>query len=144
MDRSGSELFGQFSYDEKLTYEELMAHEDALVADLESLLKCSGASHLDFTPAGDMLRFQCSMEEHDLESFRLLTARMCSFMPEGVHGRLICLDKTFRPETAFYFFWLDRRGWQEAARKLPLEAPAGLKVWPPQKYERDGTSGASS
>lgn len=133
MDRSSSELFGQFSYDEKLTYEELMAHEDVLVAELERLLKSSGASHIDFTPSGDMLRFQCSMEEHDLGLFRSLAAKMCAFLPEGVRGRLICLDKTFRPETAFYFFWVDRNGWQEARRQMPLEAPEGLKVWPPQK-----------
>ncbi len=38
MDKNRSEIFGQFSYDESLTYEELLDVENTLTADLEALL----------------------------------------------------------------------------------------------------------
>ena len=38
MDKNRSEVFGQFSYDESLTYEELLDVESTLIADLEALL----------------------------------------------------------------------------------------------------------
>lgn len=133
MDKNRSEIFGQFCYDDSLTYEELIESEELLVANLESLLKEAGASHLDFTPSGDMLRFQCSMSEHDIGHYRDVAGKIAAVLPDGIRGRLVCLDKYLTPETAFFFFWIDKQGWQEARRAFPVDAPEGLTMWAPAK-----------
>ncbi|MBO5491309.1 MAG: hypothetical protein J5960_07820, partial [Desulfovibrio sp.] len=66
MDKNRSELFGHFSYADSLTYEALLAAEETLIGEMESLLQRAGAEHLDFTPLGDALMLECVFEEHRL------------------------------------------------------------------------------
>ena len=92
MDKNRSEVFGQFSYDESLTYEELLDVESTLIADLEALLLRAGATHLDFTPLGDALMCQCAFEAHKLYVYRKIAQEAAALLPRGVTGRLLCLD----------------------------------------------------
>lgn len=126
MDKNRSELFGHFSYDDDLTYEDLLELEEALTAAMTNLLLRAGASHLDFTPQGDALMFQCVFEAHKLYVYRKIAFETATLLPEGVRGRLLCLDKDFN---SLHIYWLRRGQWQEEERSVPFEPPQGLKTW---------------
>lgn len=126
MDKNRSELFGHFSYDDDLTYEALLEVEEALTADMTSLLLRAGATHLDFTPQGDALMFQCVFEAHKLYVYRKIAAETAILLPDGVRGRLLCLDKDFN---SLHIYWLRTGQWQEEERPVPFEPPQGLKIW---------------
>ena len=120
MDKNQCELFAQFVYADSLTYEELLSAEGALMARLEEILADAGAEHLDFTPLGDMLGCQCVFELCDLEKFRGVAAGIAAILPQGITGRLLCLDKSL---AGLHLFWLRQRTWQEALWTIPLSAP---------------------
>lgn len=126
MDKNRSELFGHFSYDDSLTYEQLLVVEDALIRDLEDLLLRAGASHLDFTPMGDTLMFQCAFASHKLYVYRKIALEAAALLPQGVRGRLLCLDKDF---TSLHAYWVRPGCWQEEERPVPENPPEGLKTW---------------
>ncbi len=126
MDRNRSELFGQFSYDDSLTYEELLVLEKNLVADVQALLLRAGGTHLDFTPLGDALMFQCAFEAHKVYVYHKIAQEMARILPHGIHGRLLCLDKHLAVQ---HLFWIERGQWQTEERTLPPLPPDGLKVW---------------
>ena len=116
MDKNRSELFAHFSYDDSLTYEALLEVEEDL----------TGAAHLDFTPLGDALMFQCVFEAHRLYVYRKIALEIAALLPQGVHGRLLCLDKNFE---SMHVFWLRPGEWQEEERPVPEDPPSGLKTW---------------
>ncbi len=126
MDKNRSELFGRFSYDDSLTYEALLAVEENLTADLTALLLRADAAHLDFTPLGDALMFQCAFEAHKLYVYRKIALETAALLPPGVRGQLLCLDKDFN---SLHIYWLRAGQWQEEERSVPLEPPPGLRVW---------------
>ena len=126
MDKNRSELFAHFSYDASLTYEALLEAEEELTREVELLLQRAGAAHLDFTPMGDALMFQCVFEAHRLYVYRKIALEIAALLPEGVRGRLLCLDKDF---TSMHVFWLRSGQWQEEERPIPVAPPEGLKVW---------------
>lgn len=126
MDKNTSEVFGHFDYDESLTYEELLAVEESLMGEIERLLQQAGAVHIDFTPLGDTLRFQCAFEEHKLYIYRRIVHLIAELLPKGITGRLLCINKTLAGE---HIFWFAQGQWQEEERLLPRFAPEGLKVW---------------
>ena len=95
MDKNRSELFAHFSYDDSLTYEALIEVEEDLTRDVELLLQRAGAAHLDFTPLGDALMFQCVFEAHRPYVYRKIALEIAALLPQGVRGRLLCLDKNF-------------------------------------------------
>lgn len=121
MDKNQCELFVQFVYADSLTYEELLSAEGALMARLEEILSAAGAAHLDFTPLGDMLGCQCVFELCDLDKFRVIAAGIAAILPDGITGRLLCLDKSL---VRLNFFWLRKGTWQECGWPVPLTAPA--------------------
>lgn len=126
MDKNRSEIFGQFSYDESLTYEELLDVERALTADLEGVLQRAGAAHLDFTPLGDVLMCQCAFEAHQLHVYRAIVQETAALLPRGVTGRLLCVDKSL---DALHVYWIQPGQWQEEERPVPVEPPQGLETW---------------
>ncbi|WP_417292536.1 hypothetical protein [Desulfovibrio porci] len=126
MDKNRSEIFGQFSYDESLTYEELLDVENTLTADLEALLQRAGAAHLDFTPLGDALMCQCAFETHKLYVYRKIAQEAAALLPRGVTGRLLCVDKSL---AALHVYWIQPGQWEEEERPVPVDPPQGLKTW---------------
>ena len=84
MDKNRSELFAHFSYDDSLTYEALLEVEENLTRDVEQLLQRAGAAHLDFTPLGDALMFQCVFEAHRLYVYRNPAALPRSFLVPSI------------------------------------------------------------
>ena len=137
MDKNRSEVFGQFSYDESLTYEELLDVDSTLIADLEALLLRAGAPHLDFTPLGDALMCQCAFEAHKLYVYRKIAQEAAALLPRGVTGRLLCLDKSL---AALHVYWIQAGQWQEEERPVPEDPPQGLKIWrvPPAPAATEG------
>lgn len=137
MDKNRSEIFGQFSYDESLTYEELLDVERALTADLEGVLQRAGAAHLDFTPLGDVLMCQCAFETHQLHVYRAIVQEAAALLPRGVTGRLLCVDKSL---AALHVYWIQPGQWQEEERPVPVEPPQGLETC----YAPSGSDAADS
>lgn len=125
MDKNQSEFFAQFTYADRLTYDELLSAEGALMARLEELLPEARGQHLDYTPLGDMLRCQCAFESLDVQNFREIAANIAVFLPDGITGRLLFLDKTLAD---LYLFWLQKGNWQELRWSVPLTAPADATV----------------
>ena len=126
MDKNRSELFGQFCYDDSLTYEELLDLEKSLVADVQTLLLHAGGTHLDFTPLGDALMCQCAFEAHKVGIYHGIAQEMAQTLPRGVSARLLCLDKNLAVQ---HLFWVSRGQWQVEEQPLPIEPPKGLKIW---------------
>ena len=125
MDKNTSEVFGQFVYDDALTYEALLAAEQSLISDLQDLMLRAGAQHLDFTPMGDMLLCQCAFEAHKLYVYRKCAHEIAGLLPAGVTGRLLCLEKNFN---SLHVYWIQPGQWEEEERTLPLTPPPGLKI----------------
>ena len=126
MDKNRSELFAHFSYDDSLTYEALLEVEEDLTRDVEQLLQRAGAAHLDFTPLGDALMSQCVFEAHRLYVYRKIALEIAALLPQGVRGRLLCVDKNFE---SMHVFWLRPGEWQEEERPVPVDPPETLKTW---------------
>lgn len=120
MDKNQCEVFARFTYADSLTYDELLDAESALMARLEHILADAGGQHLDFTPLGDMLRFQCALESLDLENFRDIAAGIAAILPDGIKGRLLFLDKSL---SGLYLFWLRKGQWRQGMWPVPLDAP---------------------
>ncbi len=139
MDKNRSELFAHFSYDDSLTYETLLEVEEDLTRDVEQLLQRAGAAHLDFTPMGDALMFQCVFEAHRLYVYRKIALEIAALLPQGVRGRLLCIDKNFE---SMHVFWVRPGEWQEEERPVPFDPPASLKTWRIASAEdRDAATG---
>ncbi|MDR2054265.1 MAG: hypothetical protein LBQ10_00105 [Desulfovibrio sp.] len=132
MYKNVSELFGQFTYDEALSYEELLAAEQALISDLENLMLRAGAEHPDFTPMGDMLLCQCAFGTHKLYVYRKFAHEIAGILPPGVTGRLLCLEKNFR---SLHVYWIQPGQWEEEERPVPPAPPPGLKI---KRVNRNG------
>lgn len=125
MDKHRTEIFGEFTYAESLTYEALIAYENALLENLDNIFLEAGAEHLDFTPEGDILRMQCAFESRNLEILRDIAQEIAAILPPHIYGKLLCLEKDL---TTYHLFWLQRGQWQEKAYTLPTAAPDGSPV----------------
>ena len=66
------EMYGQIFYSPELSYNDLYAHEHRLVDELTEFLNTNSAMHLDFTPDGDSLRFQCELDTYGEDIFHQL------------------------------------------------------------------------
>lgn len=125
MDKNQCEFFAQFTYADRLTYDELLNAESALISRLEEILSEAGGQHLDYTPLGDMLRCQCAFESLDVENFRQISGNIAAILPDGITGRLFFLDKCL---TVLYLFWLRKDRWEELTWPVPTAAPANAAV----------------
>lgn len=120
MDKNQTEIFGELTYAESLTYEELLQIETELMEQIDNIFLDAGAEHLDFTPLGDILMFQCAFEFRNLEIMRDISEDLASTLPRGVRGRILCLEKNL---TSYHIFWVFRGKWQEKAYTLPSSGP---------------------
>lgn len=120
MDKYNTEIFGEFTYPESMTYESLLESESMLLENLDSIMLDGGAEHLDFNPLGDILMFQCAFVTQNLEILRDITDEIASLLPKGVKGKLLCLEKNL---TSYHLFWVERGQWQEYEYKIPNLGP---------------------
>lgn len=120
MDKNRSEVYGTFTYAESLTYYDLLETENSLKENLDKLFLAAGGEHLDFTPLGDMLMFQCAFEEYDPDLYRELADKCAAFLPAKVAGRFLCLEKNLQ---SCHLFWVKPGQWREADVDLPENAP---------------------
>lgn len=120
MDKFNTELFGEFTYAEYLTYEALLLYEARLMEKLDQVLQDAGAEHIDFSPLGDILMFQCAFVAQNLEILRDIADELASLLPKGVRGRIICLQKDL---SSYHALWIARGQWQEKEYALPRKGP---------------------
>lgn len=125
MNKNQSEIFGEFTYPDSMTYESLLGCEDLLIEQLDNIFHDAGAEHLDFTPMGDMLMMQCAFEIKNLEILRDISQEIASLLPAGLNGRLLCLDKNL---VSCHIFWIRKGQWQEKDYILPTIGPDDAPV----------------
>lgn len=120
MDKYNTEIFGEFTYPESMTYEALLESESMLLENIDSIMLDGGAEHLDFNPLGDRLMFQCAFITQNLEILRDIADELSALLPQGIKGKLLCLEKDL---TSYHLFWLSRGQWQEYEYRLPDRGP---------------------
>ena len=111
------EMYGQLFYGPELTYSDLYEHEHRLVDEVTQFLSANGAMHLDFTPDGDSLRFQCELDAYGEDLFHILSDCLSSMLTENIEGRLLFVDKAALSVVHVYALAHDK--WQEAAIGIP-------------------------
>ncbi|MCR5813620.1 MAG: hypothetical protein K6G15_03895 [Desulfovibrio sp.] len=134
MDKTSSEIFGNFLYDESLTYDELLHTEETLTYAIEDLLKRAGAEHVDFTPMGDSLMLQCCCQGHKIYIFRKLACELAEILPPKISGRICCLSHALN---TCHVYWLRKNTWQEASLAIPLTPLKGAKEWKAEENEKE-------
>lgn len=125
MNKNESEIFGEFTYAESMTYDDLLENEALLLEQLDNIFLEGGAEHLDFTPLGDMLMLQCAFEIKNLEILRDIAQEIAAFLPKGIAGRVLCLEKNL---ASVHIFWIRKGQWQEKEYKLSETAPEDAPV----------------
>lgn len=125
MDKNQSEIFGEFTYAEKMTYEELLASEHILLEQISDILQEAGAEHLDFTPLGDILMVQCAFEVKNLEILRDVANEIAAMLPKAVTGRILCLETNL---VSCHIFWIRKGQWQEKEYILPKAGPEDAPI----------------
>lgn len=135
MDKNQTEIFGEFTYPESMTYFDLLETEEFLKEQLDSLFIDAGAAHLDFTPHGDIIMLQCAFEFRNLEILRDIAQQVAELLPKGMHGRILCLEKNL---SSYHLFWIERGQWQEAECKLSKYGPADVPINRTNVIEREG------
>ena len=126
MDTSSSELFGHLVYAESLTYEQLLDIEERITQDIESILESAEADHVDFTPIGDALFFQCSFSAYKQYIFRKIACDLVQILPAGISGRLFCLSHTLGYYSLYY---VQPAEWRENRVMIPDVPSTDLKHW---------------
>ena len=128
MARHHYEMFGNLTYGESLTYEELISREQSLMAEFTAYLQNAGASHIDFQPLGDALYVQCVFDDQDARNFEHLAEALAKLAGRHVEGRMVFLDRELR--RIYCFFFVD--GSCQGGR-LNLPTPRqGLNKTPPE------------
>lgn len=136
MDKNQTEIYGEFTYSESLTYYELLDIEKFLIEQIDLLFLDAGAAHLDFTPLGDILMMQCAFECRNLEILRDVADEIAGILPDGVNGRLLCLEKNL---ASYSLFWLSGGQWQEKDYTLPAKGPDDAPVHQVERIPREKT-----
>ena len=111
------EMYGQPFYGPELTYSDLYEHEHRLVDEVTGFLSANGAVHLDFTPDGDSLRFQCELENYEEDLFHELADGIRPMLTPDIEGRLIFVDKATL--NVVHVYALTQESWREAAIGIP-------------------------
>lgn len=120
MARFRYECFCTLVYDNELTYEEVLERETALETRMGEILESCGGKHVDFVSIGDSLRIQCAFVDWRPEDFRLLCAEMAELTVDGVHGRVLVVNKDL-DEISVALLGADG----PMLARVPLPAPAG-------------------
>ncbi len=122
------EMFGNLTYGEDLTYEELITHEQELTAGLTDQLQDMGASHIDFRPLGDALYVQCVFDDQDARNFEEVCAAAARLAGEHMEGRLLFFGRDLG---RLYCFFMAEGRWQGGRLNLPTPRE-GLEKMPPE------------
>lgn len=124
MDKNRCEVFGQLLYDESLTYEELLEIEKQLINRVNEILQWAGAVHIDFTPHGDDLLFQCAFEAYSGPVFQDIAQNLAAVLPAKISGRIMGVDKN---DFDTHIFWIRPGVWQEYEQPVAEHAPEGCE-----------------
>ena len=111
------EMYGQLAYCPEMSYTDLYAHERRLVDALTEFLNSMNAMHLDFTPDGDSLRFQCELENYEEDLFHELADGIRPMLTPDIEGRLIFVDKATL--NVVHVYAITQESWREAAIGIP-------------------------
>lgn len=111
------ELFGHFTYDESLSYQDLLDMEARFVGTTQELLESHDATRIDFTPMGDSLMLQCALDAYDEDFFSFLCEGLRRNMPSAIEGRLLFVDKRL---LALHLCHISRDAWK--GNNIPVPA----------------------
>lgn len=111
------EMYGQLFYSPDLSYNDLYAHEHRLIDELTEFLNANRAAHLDFTPDGDSLRFQCELDNYAEDFFHGLADGIMAMLSPEIEGRILFVDKATLGVVHVYA--VGDKDWQEAAIGIP-------------------------
>ena len=111
------EMYAQLFYCPEMSYADLYDHEHRLVNALTEFLNANGAMHLDFTPDGDSLRFQCEWENYGEDIFHFLSDGLSAMLTADIEGRVLFVDKANLK--VIHVYALAHNTWQEAAIGIP-------------------------
>lgn len=126
MDKTSSEIFGHFIYDESLSYDELLEIEETFKDNIEDLLERAEAENIDFTPMGDALMLQCNFTGHKVYIFRKIACELAENLPSKISGRLVCISHSL---DTCHIYWLHQKKWEEQSISIPATPPDGIKFW---------------
>lgn len=113
------ELFGHVVYSPDLSYDDLLAREDAVKNLVQDVLEKAGGEFIHFEAMGDTLRFQCVLAEERESVFQDVCDDLAPHVKDGLDARLLLVDKDLG---SVYFYSIVNGRWQEAVMGLP---PAG-------------------
>jgi len=113
------ELFGHVTYSSDLSYDDLLAREEAVKALVQSALETVSGEFIHFEALGDTLRFQCVLSDEREQDFHAICDNLAPHIKNGLDARLLMVDKDLG---SVYFYSISDCRWQEATIGLP---PAG-------------------
>jgi hypothetical protein len=126
------EMFGNMTYGEEMTYEELIEHEQNLIAGMSDFLSEMGASHIDFRPLGDALYVQCVFDDQDARNFEDVCEAAARLAGDHMEGRLLFFGRDLR---RLYCFFMADGAWQGGRLNMPTPHE-GLEQVPPEMQYR--------
>ncbi len=109
------ELFGYFSYDAALSYNELHVFEAEFREALQGVLEQNNADFLQFEPEGDALRIQCVFNNFYEESLHAVCEAVCQVMTPHVRGKFLAVNKDLQD---LLVYRLTNNGWSEGIISL--------------------------
>lgn len=125
------EMFGNLVYGETLTYEELIEHEQRLMAELTAYLQSIGGSHVDFKQLGDALYIQCLFAEQDAKNFEEVGETVAAMIGRNVEGRLVFFGRDLG---RFYCFFMAEGQCEGGRLALPFPRQGLAKMPPEMQY----------
>jgi hypothetical protein len=125
------EMFGNLIYGDTLTYEELLAHEKKLIAELTAYLTATGASLIDFQPLGDALNVQCVFAGQDAKTFEEVGAATAELMGGDMEGRLMFFGRDLG---RLYCFFMAESRCQGGRLSLPFPQEGLRRIQPRMQY----------
>ncbi len=122
---STADLFAQFMYSSKLSYEDLYEKESSIKAFTLELLAKHGARFANYEAMGDALHVHCVFDSFDEELAHSLCDALAPHMDSTLEGRLLFVCRDF---SVFGFYTLAETKWQEAMMQLPFAGEIGKNI----------------
>ena len=110
------ELFGHIVYSPDLSYDDLLAREEAAKAIIQTTLENVDGDFIHFEALGDALRFQCVLPEKQDAVFHDICDKLAPHIKNGLDARLLLVDKDL---DILYYYSITGGHWQEATVGLP-------------------------
>ncbi len=120
-----ADMFAQFMYSPKLSYEELYEKEASIKEFTEKLLARAGARFANFEALGDALYVHCVFTDFDEDLAHKLCDELAIHMDSSLEGRVLFVRRDF---SVLGFYALAEQKWQEAVLQPPFAGNIGKSI----------------